>query len=183
MPAPVRIAAVVQFATAGLTAVGATLAVLTTAALLDAIEGATRAEGYGMDEASAATFWTGFFSYGLIGLWAAGALLLAVFAFGYRHEVERWTRMATWAFAIPVAILGVRAMARADAPRRAGGDRVTDEAARILDHATPDWWPPALVALELLTAGAYVTIVILLATPAARAWFGRPVEITRAKPA
>lgn len=183
MPLPVRIATAVQFATLGLTAAGATLSVLTTAGLLEAVERATRSAGYGMDEASGTTFMTGLFSYGLITVWAAGALLVAVFAFGYRHEVERWTRVGTWALAVPVALLGLWAMFRADTPRSPhGGAEVVAETARILDQTTPDWWPPALVALQVLTAAAYLAVVVLLAAPASRAWFRRPPEDHPPKP-
>ncbi|GIG69822.1 hypothetical protein Pen01_61170 [Phytomonospora endophytica] len=183
MPATVRIATAVQFATAGLTAVGATLAVLTTAHLLDAVESAMRAQGAGYDDATAASFVTGLFSYVLIGVWAAGALLVALFAFGYRHEVERWTRVATWTFALPVALLGVRAMDRAATPRTGLDDaEFLALTGRALDRAIPGWWPPALVVLEVLTAVAYLAIVALLATPAARAWFRRPREDHSSKP-
>ncbi|HEY1175380.1 MAG TPA: hypothetical protein VGF17_04425 [Phytomonospora sp.] len=183
MPTTVWIAAAVQFATAGLTALGATLSFLTTAHLVDSIESAMRAQGAYADTASAASFTTQLFSYPLIIVWAAGGLLVAVFAFGYRHEVERWTRVATLTFAVPVAVLGVRAMSRADMPRDGLDDaEFADLTIRALDRRVPDWWPPTLVALEVLTVAAFLAIIVLLVTPSARAWFRRPPRGTAPKP-
>lgn len=170
-PRVVTIAAGVQYATAGLALAGAVLSLLIAGRLAAVLPTALSEEFPTEAQRQTAVFTTKTASYGVIGLWLLGSLVFASFAHFYRRG-RRWARTWTWAVAGPLVLCGVCGFAGAGSPKGYGEDPATS--ARIeqaLDGAMPAWWSGANAMVQALTFAAYLTIIVLLATPSANAWF------------
>ncbi|GIG69827.1 hypothetical protein [Phytomonospora endophytica] len=181
-PRAVTIAAGVQYATAGLALAGAVLSILIAQKLAAVLPGALAEEFPTEAQRETAVFTTRAASYGVIGLWLLCSLVFASFARFYRRG-SRWARNWTWAVAGPLVLCGVCGFASAGSPKSYGENPATSERIeQALDAATPSWWSGTNAMVQALTFASYLAIIVLLATPAANAWF-REARVASGEPA
>lgn len=114
-------------------------------------------------------------------------LLLAGLALGLRAR-RSGARTATWVVSGLGLILGCCALAllvvQRAAPLRLGeDDRATAEVLGLVADAQPSWWIPLGAGLSVGQVLGYLVVAVLLALPAANAWFrGRPVAPAAQQP-
>ncbi|MGK5674766.1 hypothetical protein ACSNOB_18235 [Micromonospora sp. URMC 106] len=104
-------------------------------------------------------------------------LLLAGLALGLRAR-RSGARTATWVVSGLGLILGCCALAllgvQRAAPLRLGeDDRATAELLGLVADAQPSWWIPLGAGLSVGQVLGYLVVAVLLALPAANAWFRR----------
>jgi hypothetical protein len=104
-------------------------------------------------------------------------LLLAGLALGLRAR-RAGARTATWVVSGLGLILGCCALAvlvvQRAAPLRLGeDDRATAELLGLVADAQPSWWIPLGAGLSVGQVLGYLVVAVLLALPAANAWFRR----------
>ena len=178
-PAPVRAAALIQYGTLAIALLGAVLSVLTTGRLLDALPDTLAANGYTPAERDKITTGAAVASYGLVALWLVFALVFAAFARWY-GKGARGARTATFAVAGLLVLCGLCGLS--------GGRTVDTGTAqgrgveRALDAAVPGWWGSANLVVQVLGFAAYAAIIVLLALPAARAYFPKPAPPVKPAP-
>ncbi|MEH1098638.1 hypothetical protein [Micromonospora sp. CPCC 205561] len=104
-------------------------------------------------------------------------LLLAGLALGLRAGRDG-ARTATWVVSglgLPFGCCGLALLVgQRAAPLTAGeDDRATDELFGLLADAYPSWWIPLGAGLSVGQVLGYLVVAVLLALPAAGAWFRR----------
>ncbi|MBQ1023214.1 hypothetical protein [Micromonospora sp. C95] len=86
-------------------------------------------------------------------------------------------RVATWVVAGLGMCCGCGGLAtlivQRAAPLDLGDDRATAELLALVPDAYPSWWIPLTVALSIAQVLGYLVVAVLLALPAANAWFRR----------
>ncbi|SCL23436.1 hypothetical protein GA0070616_2725 [Micromonospora nigra] len=116
------------------------------------------------------------------GLSVAVAPLLGGLALGLRRG-RPGARVATWVVCgvgLLCGCCGVGALtAERAVPLRLGADaRTTAELYALIPDAHPGWWLPLNAGVSVAQLLGYLVVAVLLALPAAGAWFRRPVAVT-----
>ncbi|MEV2237647.1 hypothetical protein [Micromonospora sp. NPDC049891] len=96
-------------------------------------------------------------------------------------------RVATWVVAGLGMCCGCGGLAtlivQLAAPLDFGDDQATAELLALVPDAHPSWWIPLTVALSIAQVLGYLVVAVLLALPAANAWFRRrPAPQQQASP-
>ncbi|MEH0935669.1 hypothetical protein [Micromonospora psammae] len=100
---------------------------------------------------------------------------------------SRGARVGAWVVCGLGLLCGCSALAvlagQRTTPLRLGGDEpATAELLGLLDEAYPGWWIPVNAGLSVGQALGYLVVAVLLALPAASAWFGRRQPIPSGPP-
>ncbi|GIJ08581.1 hypothetical protein ACFFMR_26805 [Micromonospora andamanensis] len=113
-------------------------------------------------------------------------LLLVGLALGLAAG-QPFARVATWVVAGLGVCCGCGGVAtlvlQLATPLEFGDDRETAELLALVPDAHPSWWIPLTAALSIAQVLGYLVVAVLLALPAANAWFRRrPAPRPQASP-
>lgn len=179
-PGPVTAAALLMFLVAVLAVINAAAALATMEQVVDRFRDNARMTDAAPTDIDGLTAFIRASAIASAVLLVLSALLLIGLAVGILRG-SNVARVLTWILSVLGVLCGccgvLGALGQTTMTSFRGGDtdaQTAEELGRALSDAYPDWWLPVIGGLSGLQMLGYIAIAVLLALPAANAFFRRP---------